>query len=473
MSVSDRRRLTASARVLTAMTGVLGVAVALLLAAGYLVTVGTLEAAVDDSLRREAAAYRAAVRSAPASDALTVATRSYLSGRPGGSSGVDAVLLAAFENGRVISNSDLRLERVPGNTAVSDPPSSPTFDDVQLDGVRFRVLSVPIVASGRQVGVFQAAVSREQSILLARRVALTLGGAAIIGFALGLPLAYWATRRSLDPLRRMAADAHGVSHAEPGRRIAYAGPADELGTLAASLNAMLDRLEHAFADQRSFIADASHELRTPVAVIRGNAELIRSGAASGSDATESLEQIEAEAIRMSRLLDDLLALARLEDTGRRHFQPLEVSVMLVEAAARARSLANRDIEAERGCEVWVDGDPDLLDRALANLTRNAVAHTDDGGRIELGCARKDDVVELTVTDDGPGIPERDLERIFDRFYRPQGPRPSGDASGAGLGLAITRRLIELHGGSITAENVAPHGARFTIRLPCIEPPADA
>lgn len=471
MSAPERRTLTASARVLLAMTSVLAVAVTLLLVVGYVVTTRTLVASLDDSLRREAAAYDAAMRSAPASDALAAATRAYLAGRSGGGSGVDALLLAAFDNGRTISNSELRLERAPGNTPIQSPPSGPVFTDLELDGVRYRVLTVPIFSAGDRVGVYQVAVSREQSILLSRRVALTLGGAAIIGFAFGLPLSYWATRRSLGPLTRMASDASAVSHAEPGRRIAYDGPADELGMLADSLNAMLDRLEHAFADQRSFIADASHELRTPVAVIRGNAELLRSGASTGRDAEESLEQIEAEAIRMSRLLDDLLALARLEDTGRRQFQPLEVRTMLEEAAARARALGERDIALGNRCGLWVEGDPDLLDRALANLTRNAIAHTGPGGRIELGCSPEDGMVEITVTDDGTGIPEGDLERIFDRFYRPQGPRPSGDASGAGLGLAITRRLVELHDGDITAENVAPHGARFTIRLPRIEQPS--
>lgn len=471
MSAPERRLLTASARVLLAMTGVLAVAVSLLLIAGYLVTVRTLEEAVDDSLRREAEAYRAAMRSAPEGDALTAATRAYLSGRPGGGSGIDAILLTSFNGGRVISNSALRLEHAPGNWPVERPPSEPVFTSVELGGARYRVLSVPVFSRGERVGVFQAAVSREQSILLARRVALTLGGVAIIGFALGLPLSYWATRRSLGPLTRMASDASAVSHADPGRRIAYAGPDDELGALARSLNSMLDRLEHAFADQRSFIADASHELRTPVAVIRGNAELVRSGAARGEDADESLELIEAEAIRMGRLLDELLALARLEDTGRRQFQPLEVGVLLEEAYARARALGERDIVLGDHCEMWIEGDPDLLDGALANLVRNAIAHTSAGGHIELSCESTGDRVRIVVSDDGPGIPEADLERIFDRFHRLPGERPSGDGSGAGLGLAISRRLAELHGGTLTAENASPTGARFVLSLPRIDPPS--
>lgn len=452
------------------MTGVLSVAVVLLLSVGYAITGSTLVATLDDALLREAAAYDAAISAAPANEAIADATRAYFAGRTGGGIGVDAILLTRFETGRTISNSPLRLEASPDNWPVQSPPDEPVVIDLELEDVRYRVLTVPIISQGERIGIFQAAVSREQALLLSQRVGLTLGAASIIGFAFGLPLSYWAARRSLDPLTRMAADASAVSHAEPGRRIAYSGPDDELGTLAESLNAMLDRLENAFIDQRRFIADASHELRTPVAVVRGNAELIRSGAAAGKDAEESLELIEAEAIRMTRLLDELLAMARLEDVGRRQFQPLEVSVLLTEAAARSRGLGAREIVLGSRCELWVEGDPDLLDRALVNLARNAVAHTQEGGRIEFSCRRTGDTVALSVTDDGPGIPEGDLSRIFDRFYRPQGPRPSGDSSGAGLGLAITRRLVELHHGKIDAENIEPHGARFTIELPLIKPP---
>lgn len=451
------------------MTTVLAAAVTLLLVVGYAVSQRTLTAALDDTLLRESAAYQAAIRSAPESEALGAATREYLAGRAGGGLGVDAVLLARFSTGRTISNSSLRLEEAPGNWPALRPPQTSVFTDLEFEGARYRVLTVPILSRGEPVGIFQAAVSRSPSVALSQRIALSLGAASLIGIAIGLPLSYLATRRSLAPLTRMAADASAVSHAAPGRRIAYAGPEDELGVLARSLNAMLDRLERSFADQRSFIADASHELRTPVAVIRGNAELILSGAASGHDAEESIQLIEAEAVRMSRLLDDMLALARVQGAGR-PFQPLEVSILLAEAAARAKSLGERRIVVAGTCEMWVEGDPDLLDRALVNLTRNAVAHTSPGGLIELGCARAANTVEMTVTDDGPGIPEADLERIFDRFYRPQGPRPSTDASGAGLGLAIARRLIEQHGGTLTAENVAPHGARFRIVLPRIEVP---
>ena len=269
----------------------------------------------------------------------------------------------------------------------------------------------------------------------------------------------------------MAADAAAVTHATPGTRIEYEGPPDELGALADSLNSMLRRLEGAFGEQRRFVADASHELRTPLAIIRGNAELIRSGKTTGSDAAEAMDMIDHEARRMTRLVDDLLALARLQGERERPFQPLEVSTLLFEAAARARSLGDRHVSIDCAKSAWVCGDPDLLDQALLNITRNAYAHTSEGGRIALGCSIRGRTVFITVADDGPGIPPDDIPRLFDRFYRGHGPRPV-DSSGSGLGLAITQRLIEMHEGKISAANVEPHGALFTIELPLAEAPAN-
>ncbi|MDO9175350.1 MAG: HAMP domain-containing sensor histidine kinase, partial [Actinomycetota bacterium] len=169
--------------------------------------------------------------------------------------------------------------------------------------------------------------------------------------------------------------------------------------------------------------------------------------------------------------DDLLSLARLEGV-KREFQPLDVATILQEGAARARKLANREIVIDCQPGLWVKGDPDLLDQALVNMVRNAVAHTTEGGRLALSCVLRDDMVELSVTDDGPGIPQAELARIFDRFYRARTPRQS-DTGGAGLGLAISKRLVDLHGGTMRAENVKPCGACFTILLPRIDAPADA
>jgi signal transduction histidine kinase len=269
----------------------------------------------------------------------------------------------------------------------------------------------------------------------------------------------------------MASQASAITHAEPGRRIGYDGPFDELGSLATSLNSMLVRLEEAYEDQRRFVADASHELRTPVAVIHGNVELLRAGSLNASQSSESLEMIQHETERMARLIDDLLALARLEGASMR-LQPLEVRSLVNEVVVRGRSLDDRNISCDARCSAWTLGDPDLLDRALLNLVGNAVAHTAPGGHIEVVCTEQPDTVTISITDDGPGIPPGDLERIFDRFYRAPGIARAHRGGGAGLGLAITRRLVELHAGTLSAHNIEPHGASFVITLPRIAEPDD-
>jgi len=452
-----------------AMALTLAAAIALLVIVAYVATGRNLTNSLDQMLLKEGEAYSAAMEGAPSGTALIDSTRAYLSARTGGESGgVTPILLVRFFNGRVISNSALRLEDAAGNPTTATV--SPTYRVVALNRDRYRVFVTPILSNGERVGVFEVALSEGTIRSTASSVAVTLTAAGLIALALALPVAYMATHRALSPLRRMAADAESISHSHPGGRIVYNGPNDELGSLAASLNQMLDRLEHSFADQRRFVADASHELRTPVAVIRGNVELLRSGRMSDADTEESLEMIQHEAVRMGRLLDELLALARLEDSGRSQFQPLEVRTLLQEVAARGRALGDRAIALEGDCDLWITGDPDLLDQALVNVVKNAVTHTQPGGRISLGCMGVDSLVRITITDDGPGIPEADVDRVFDRFYRAHGTQRDNLSGGAGLGLAITQRLIQLHGGTIWAENVEPHGACFALDLPRIEPP---
>lgn len=454
------------------MTAMLALTVSVLVVIAYAVTAQALTSEIDAALESEAQAYSAAMKGAVAGDGLTEATRAYLGGRTARGTGHDVVLLVTFGSGRALSNSDVRLEDAPQNSPARTVGADSGFSSVEFGSTTFRVFSAPVISNGTPVGVFQAAVDTSVNDDAARRVAFTLGAAGLLSLAVVLPLSYWATRRSLAPLRHMAHDAAHISYKRPGQRIEYQGPGDELGSLAETLNEMLDRLEQAHEEQRRFIGDASHELRTPVAIVRGNVELLRRDTLTPEELEESLAIIEDETLRMSRLLDELLALARIEDSQRASLQPLEVRSLLEEAAARTRSLGNREVHIEGPCPLWIQGDPDLLDQVFANLVRNAIDHTREGGRIDFTCTRSDGTAIVHVTDDGTGIPATDIERIFDRFYRSPGQSRSGEAAGAGLGLAIVRRIIELHGGTITAENVPPRGARFVISLPAITTPED-
>ncbi len=451
------------------MTGMLALTIALLVTVAYVVTTRTLSRSIDQTLLQETAAYTAAMASAPAGEALDSATRAYLVGRTGGSTGVVPLLVFRLESGRVLSNSDLRIEDSLNDRSWTS--ASPSFGTVAFRGRSYRLLAVPVIARGLRSGTFVAALPLQPTQQTATRVAVTLSAAGLIALAIGLPLSFWATKRALAPLAHMATAAARITDAHLDQRLQYGGPPDELGSLAESLNQMLDRLEDSFGEQRRFVADASHELRTPVAVIRGNVELMRAGTLTGRDADESLEMIESESIRMSRLLDELLALARLESGGAVRVQPLRIDTLLEEVAARTRALGEREVAVDRDCNLWVEGDPDLLDGALMNLARNAVSHTGSGGHITFGCARHGDMAEISVTDDGRGVPDTDLDRVFDRFYRAPGEPRTDSAGGAGLGLAITKRVIETHAGTVHVRNVEPHGAQFVMRLPLIEEPA--
>ncbi len=472
MSRSSRRRISASGRVALAMLLALAIAIGALTLLAYVGVLRSLSTGVDQALVREADAYAAAMRGAPDDAALVDATRIYLGARTEVGLGPSPILLVAFSRNRVISNSEIRLERATGNSEALEPTSAAaSLRTVRYAGERYRLVSSPVMTSaGEQIALFQAALTTTEAERIAAQVAATLGVTGLVVLAFGAALSMWAARRSLAPLRAMALNAAAVTDASPGTRIEYDGPPDELGILADALNSMLERLETAISEQRRFVADASHELRTPVAIIRGNSELIRGGGMTPADTAEAVQIIDDETRRMGRLVDDLLSLARVQGERHRPFQPLSVSTLLLEAADRARNLGDREVAIDCSDDVWVSGDPDLLDQALLNITSNAYAHTSDGGSIRLGCSTVGGTVRITVTDDGEGIPAEDLERLFDRFYRGRGPRPVHSA-GSGLGLAITRRLVEVHGGTVSASNAEPHGATFTIELPAIDKPS--
>lgn len=241
----------------------------------------------------------------------------------------------------------------------------------------------------------------------------------------------------------------------------------------ADFTATMRRVEAAFLAQaaseermRRFIADASHELRTPLTSLGGAADVLLGGARSDPEHVERLARvIRSQADRMQRLVEDLLTLARL-DSGESpmRLKPVRLDHLLLEHAEElALAAPDRKIEVDARLAVSVQGDDGRLRQVLSNLTSNAVRHTRPGGRIWLSLARAGDDALLTVSDDGEGISEEDLPRVFERFFRGDPARSQG---GAGLGLAIARGIVEAHGGSISAGASEAGGARFVVRLPC-------
>ncbi|HEX8159909.1 MAG TPA: HAMP domain-containing sensor histidine kinase [Solirubrobacteraceae bacterium] len=286
--------------------------------------------------------------------------------------------------------------------------------------------------------------------------------------------AWWIVRLGLRPLDRIGATAGAIAAGDLSRRVEPAEPRTEVGRLGLSLNAMLARLEEAFAERRAsedrlrrFLADASHELRTPLASIRGYAELFRIGAAAKpADLEKAMTRIEDESARMGVLIEDLLALARLDEVRAHHREPVDLATLAGDAVDDARVVApERRIELhdEAGAMV-VDGDPAQLRQVLANLMRNALTHTPAGTAIDVSLARRDGVATLAVRDHGEGLPSGDPSELFDRFWRADPARGRGRA-GAGLGLAIVARIVAAHGGRAQAADAEGGGARFTVTLP--------
>ena len=302
----------------------------------------------------------------------------------------------------------------------------------------------------------------------------------IVGVLVALGItASFVVRIGLRPLDRMEVTAGEIAAGELSRRVSPASSRTEVGRLGLALNAMLDRLERAFAERaaseerlRQFLADASHELRTPLASIRGYAELFRMGATEDAAGTQlAMRRIEDESKRMGVLVEDLLTLARLDEAPQARRAPVDLAALARDAVADARATApERSIGLEESESAVLSGDAHLLHQVLANLMRNALVHTPAGTAIEVSVEQDDDTVTVKVRDHGPGLPAVSEEDIFERFWRAEGGRERGKA-GAGLGLSIVREIVVSHGGTVSAANAPDGGAVFVVRLPKSPPSA--
>jgi two-component system OmpR family sensor kinase len=344
-------------------------------------------------------------------------------------------------------------------------------------GARYRVRAMPERDMGGTIVVAVPLAEADKTLdQLLVVEALVIAGVLL---ALGIVSAL-LVRLGLRPLDRMGTTAGIIAGGELSRRVSPATPRTEVGRLGLALNAMLERLEEAFAKRqesedrlRRFLSDASHELRTPLASIRGYAELFRMGAARDpGDVQKAMRRIEDEAARMGVLVDDLLALARLDELRDPVRGPVDLAAMARDAAADARATApDRAIAVDATGDASVLADPHQIRQVLANLLRNAVVHTPAGTAIEIGVERVGTDVRIDVRDHGPGLPTDDPDALFDRFWRAEGGRERGKA-GAGLGLAIVAGIVEAHHGRVHAENAAGGGARFTVHLPARPAPAE-
>jgi heavy metal sensor kinase len=332
------------------------------------------------------------------------------------------------------------------------------------DAGRLRVYSRPIIAGSRELGTFRVAdprvpIERAQSGL--RRTFLIVG---VLALVVSAAVAIWVATLITRPLRRMVSVASEVDAGELTHRLGRVGSGSEVTSLADSFDHMLDRLEGAFRRQREFVSDASHELRTPLTVLRGQIELLGREEDDEMKRRQMIETSIREIDHMNRLIDDMLLLARAEAGGLVDRREVDLSDFLHDLERDLPLFGERDYRVEGPREGIVIADPDRLSQVVRNLVRNAVNHTAVGQPITVTATPRGDSLQFSITDSGAGIPEDQLERVFDRFYRTDSGR-SRDEGGSGLGLAIARALVEAHGGRIWAEASLAKGARISFELP--------
>ena len=383
-----------------------------------------------------------------------------------------------------VGSSGLEDQVLPAASVSPDDPH-PAFRTAQVAGTELRTVRDPLIltsADGRRI--VGAVIVGESFLPLDRtmaRLQQILLAASVIGVALAAVGGWLLANSALRPVDRLTATASAIaseaeSTAALTTRLAVPPTGDEIARLATAFNAMLDRLEAAFATQRRLVADASHELRTPLTAIRSNVDvLIQQVAAgqsvNGQELAAGLDGIRRGAARMGRLLDELLQLARTDAAaGLDRFEPVRLDRVAQDALETARSLAAGQILELRGQgPVALLGDADQLYQLIVILLDNALRHTPPNGHVTLAIDRPHpSQATLVVRDTGEGIAPEHLPHIFERFYRADGARTRA-TGGAGLGLAIAQAIARTHGGDISVTSAPGAGSAFTVRLPALPP----
>lgn len=299
--------------------------------------------------------------------------------------------------------------------------------------------------------------------------------AAIVVIAVLGAITWWVVRLGIRPIKQMTRTAEQIAAGDRSQRVPELPTSTEAGQLGGALNHMLERLDAAFAEREQsqqrlqrFVADASHELRTPVTTIRGYAELYRvGGLADRGELDEAMRRTEQEAVRMARLVDDLLALAKLDEGRPLELGPVDLAELAADAARDAAAVdPDRTVVVHADDPVVVVGDEDRLRQVIANIVGNALVHTPSSASVELAAIVDGGTARLTITDQGQGMEPEVAARVTERFYRAD-PARSRDRGGSGLGLSIVEATMTAHGGAIAVGSEPGRGTSVTIVLPML------
>lgn len=355
-----------------------------------------------------------------------------------------------------------------GQPALSNPLGTGQFEvvrtrsDLPLEDDAFRVLSRRIETSSGPAVLHVAENSDDLRDAIRNLTFAFLAMVPTVAVALGA-LIWWLTGRTLNPVDRMRAQVDAITATRSDQRLLISERNDEISRLGATMNLMLDRLTAASERQRRFVADAAHELRTPLTRIRTNLDVDLAQPES-ADSLATLKTIRQETIALQSLLDDLLYLARSDaNESPRHREPVDLDDIVMQEIRDIRSTnQGLAVDASNVSAAHLEANPQHLRRVVRNLLTNAVHYAESTIVVEL--SEHAGVVELAISDDGPGVPEPMHEQIFERFARVQDSR-SRDDGGSGLGLAIVRDIVEEHGGTIIYDASHHPGARFLTRFP--------
>jgi heavy metal sensor kinase len=381
------------------------------------------------------------------------------------------IFTAIFDDNGLLASNFPEPERsllTPSLLSAAIATGRPSFQSVGgfgEEGGRLAVLPVRAMGKNFFIVVVEPLHGLAEQVEAIRRIfyiglPATLLIAGVSGFLLA--------RKSLSPVVEMSGQARRIGAANLQERLKVSNPKDELGRLADAFNDLLSRINRSLENMREFMADASHELRTPLSIIRGEADVALSQERHASEYRESLTIIQDEARRLSRIVDDMMALARA-DAGQHPLRLQEFYLNdLVEEACRAMKV----LSASKGIALKLDlaedvtyrGDEDLLRRLIMNLLDNAIKYTPSGGSVLVALAAEQASVKLVISDTGVGIPAESVPHVFERFYRVEKARSRIDG-GSGLGLAIARWVAEAHKGSIELTSSPGQGSRFTVLLP--------
>ena len=341
---------------------------------------------------------------------------------------------------------------------------------IQAPGADFRVATTVLPSSLGSVIVAQSLSDFDKTTHRIGVVFLLIGGLVLvfIGFA-----SRQVIKLSMKPLEKIEETAEKIAAGDLSARLDNFEPDTEVGRLSTSLNTMLSRIEESFAARaesenklRRFVADASHELRTPLTSIRGFAELHRQGAVPDGEKTrELIGRIEKESMRMGYLVEDLLMLARMDQSRELEMTDVDLSNLVTEAVSSAQAAGpDHPVTMDIAHDVHTQGDADKIYQVVTNLLANARAHTPEGTKIHVATYSDDNGSYVTVADNGPGLSQEDQERIFERFYRVDTSRQRNSREGSGLGLSIVDEVMKAHGGTVSVASEPGNGATFTLHF---------